>query len=205
MRERATSPIVRVMRRSTTKPVVLPLACGLAAALTPFIAIRTFGDRHVMPGMYVHFIGVGVSALVAALASLTLTVVGARRNDGRTVIVGMAFSVMAALLAIHGLATPGVLVGMNGVISFTGGATLPVGAALLALCRPSPAFAGRKSVRALLALAGGSARRRRHASALIGMLFPTHRPGGSRNRQPRGRERTPHRLCALPPACSSRR
>jgi putative nucleotidyltransferase with HDIG domain len=139
------------MRRSTTKPVVLPLACGLAAALTPFIAIRTFGHRHVMPGMYVHFIGVGVSALVAALASLTLTIVGARRNDGRTVIVGMAFSVMAALLAIHGLATPGVLVGMNGVISFTGGATLPVGAALLALSA-LPGLRRPKSVRPLLAL-----------------------------------------------------
>lgn len=139
------------MRRSTTKPVVLPLACGLAAALTPFFVIHVFGDRHVMPGMYVHFIGVGVSALVAALASLTLTIVGARRNDGRTVIVGMAFSVMAALLAIHGLATPGVLVGMNGVISFTGGATLPVGAALLALSA-LPSLRRPKSVRRLLAL-----------------------------------------------------
>ena len=99
----------------------------------PYVAIRAYGHKHVMPGMYVHFIGVGVTALVAAVASLALTIVGARRNDGRTVIVGMAFSVMAALLAIHGLATPGVLVGMSGVISFTGGATLPVGAALLAL------------------------------------------------------------------------
>ena len=141
MRERVTSPIVRVMRRSTTKPVVLPLACGLAAALTPFIAIRTFGDRHVMPGMYVHFIGVGVSALVAALASLTLTVVGARRNDGRTVIVGMAFSVMAALLAIHGLATPGVLVGMNGVDLVHRRRHAPGRSGSAALCRPSPAFA----------------------------------------------------------------
>ena len=141
------------MRRSTTRPVVLPLVCGLVAALTPFVVIHGFGDRHVMPGMYVHFIGVGVSALVAALASLTLTIVGARRNDGRTVIVGMAFSVMAALLAIHGLATPGVLVGMNGVISFTGGATLPVGAALLALSA-LPGLRRPKSVRPLLILQG---------------------------------------------------
>ncbi len=139
------------MRRSTTKPVVLPLACGLLAAAIPFVAIRAFGHRHVMPGMYVHFIGVGISALVAAIASLTLTIVGARRNDGRTVIVGTAFSVMAALLAIHGLATPGVLVGMNGVISFTGGATLPVGAALLALSA-LPGLRRPKSVRPLLML-----------------------------------------------------
>jgi putative nucleotidyltransferase with HDIG domain len=139
------------MRRSTTTPVVLPLAFGLAAALIPFVAIRTWGHLHVMPGMYVHFIGVGVAALIAAIASLCLTVLGARRNDGRTVIVGTAFSVMAALLAIHGLATPGVMVGMNGVISFTGGATLPVGAALLALSA-LPGLRRPKSVRPLLVL-----------------------------------------------------
>ena len=34
---------------------------------------------------------------------------------------------------MHGLATPGVIVGDNGVVAFTGGATLPVGGALLAL------------------------------------------------------------------------
>jgi putative nucleotidyltransferase with HDIG domain len=113
--------------------------------------LRAYGHRHVMPGMNMHFVGVGVSALVAAVASLTLTIVGARRNDGRTVIVGTAFSVMAALLAIHGLATPGVLVGMNGVIAFTGAATLPVGAAVLALSA-LPGLRRPKSVRPLLVL-----------------------------------------------------
>src|SRR6186997_1439107 len=139
------------MRRSTTSAVVLPLALGIAAALVPFALLRAYGHRHVMPGMYVHFIGVGVSALVASVASLALTIQGARRGDGRTVIIGTAFSVMAALLAIHGLATPGVLVGMNGVISFTGGATLPVGAALLALSA-LPSLRRPKSVRPLLVL-----------------------------------------------------
>ena len=80
-----------------------------------------------------HFSGVGLTALAAALAAVALTIVGARRRDGRTVLVGTAFSAMAALLALHGIATPGILVGMNGVVAFTGGATLPVGAAMLAL------------------------------------------------------------------------
>jgi hypothetical protein len=34
-------------------------------------------------------------------------VIGARRQDGRTVLIGTAFSVMAGLLALHGIATPG--------------------------------------------------------------------------------------------------
>ena len=68
-------------------------------------------------------------------------------------LVGYAFSVMAALLCLHGLATPNIVVGFNGVVGFTGGATLPVGGAILALgtlsalCRPS-------AVRPLLWLLG---------------------------------------------------
>ena len=59
--------------------------------------------------------------------------VGARRRDSRSVLVGTAFSAMAALLVVHGLATPGILVGFNGVVAFSGAATLPVGGAVLAL------------------------------------------------------------------------
>ena len=51
----------------------------------------------------------------------------------RAVLVGTAFTVMASLLFVHGLASPGVLVGMNGVVAFTGAATLPVGGAILVL------------------------------------------------------------------------
>jgi hypothetical protein len=60
---------------------------------------------------------------------------------------------MAALLALHGFATPGILVGYNGVISFSGGATLPVGGAVLALSA-IPALAGPGAVRPLLWLQG---------------------------------------------------
>lgn len=81
----------------------------------------------------VHFVGVGVSAATAAAAAVALSVVGARRGDGRTVLVGTAFTVMAGPLAVHGLATPGILIGENGVISLTGAATLPAGGAILAL------------------------------------------------------------------------
>jgi hypothetical protein len=49
------------------------------------------------------------------------------------VLLGCAFSTMTALLAVHGLATPGVLVGPNGVVTLAGGASLPAGAAVLAL------------------------------------------------------------------------
>src|SRR4051794_41930495 len=84
-------------------------------------------------GAWMHFAGVGLSALAATCAAIALTIVGARRGDGRTVLLGTAFTVMAALLALHGLATPGIILGYNGLVGFTGAATLPIGGAVLAL------------------------------------------------------------------------
>jgi len=86
--------------------------------------------------------------------------IGARRQDGRTVLIGTAFSVMAGLLALHGIATPGILMGDNGVVAFTGGATLPIGGAILALAAlPQLRHPGR--VRVLLAV---------QAALLVGVL-----------------------------------
>jgi HD-GYP domain-containing protein (c-di-GMP phosphodiesterase class II) len=104
-----------------------------ACAILPVLLLWLARNEMVMPPLWVHFYGVGVSALVATVAAVALTTAGARAGDARTVVVGGGFSVMAALLAVHGLVTPGVLVGQNGVIALTGGATLPIGAAVLAL------------------------------------------------------------------------
>src|SRR5262249_34675304 len=78
---------------------------------------------------------VGMTALGAAAASIALTVIGARFSDTRTVLIGTAFAVMAALLALHGLGTPGFLFPEYeyGIVMITGGLTLPAGAAILAL------------------------------------------------------------------------
>jgi HD-GYP domain-containing protein (c-di-GMP phosphodiesterase class II) len=141
------------MRRRTTEHVIPALVLGGLVSALPFAAIYSIAHRHVMFTSQVHFSGVGLTALAASVAAIALTVVGARQRDGRTVLVGTAFSVMAALLALHGIATPGVLVGMNGVVAFTGGATLPVGAAVLALAA-LPALRRPKSVRPLLVLQG---------------------------------------------------
>ena len=105
----------------------------VGVALLPVLGLWLFGGVMVMPPLWVHFYGVGVSALAAAAAALVLMTIGARRGDARTVVIAGGFTIMAAILAVHGLVTPGVLVGQNGVIALTGAATLPVGAAVLAL------------------------------------------------------------------------
>jgi hypothetical protein len=126
---------MRLLLRERIVPLALLLVIGVALPVGLLLGV---GERMVMFGMAVHFVGVGVSALCATVVSLALTIVGVRRNDGRVVLIGTGFTVMSALLAIHGLATPGVLIGMNGVLALTGAATLPAGAAVLALSAAPP-------------------------------------------------------------------
>ena len=114
------------------------LAVLAGCAAVPVALIAFFGDRMVMPPLWVHFYGVGVTALVAMAAAVSLMIVGARQKDARTVVVAGGFALMAALLAVHGLMTPGVLVGQNGLIAVTGAATLSIGGAVLALSALSP-------------------------------------------------------------------
>src|SRR4051794_2426149 len=123
-----------------------------ATAIGPAAIVHFFGSQKVYIEEIVHFFGIAVSAGLAALAAVALTRAGRRRGDGRAVLVGTAFSVMAALLAVHGLTTPEVLTGENGVVAFSGAATLPVGGAVLALSAVPPAGGGSESVRPLLRL-----------------------------------------------------
>jgi HD-GYP domain-containing protein (c-di-GMP phosphodiesterase class II) len=133
---------------------LLPLLvfAGLLAAV-PLPAVHALGPQSVQIPGWVHFVAVGQTALLATAAAIVLTAIGIRRQDSRAVLVGTAFTAMAALLALHGFATPGILVGYNGVVSFSGGATLPVGGAVLALSA-IPALAGPRAVRPLLWLQG---------------------------------------------------
>src|SRR5262249_58477189 len=101
--------------------------------IVPGALLETAGSSTVAISGFGHFALVAVAASVAAFASAGLTVAGVRRRDGRTALIGTAFSTMTAMLAIHGLSTPGVLFGPNGVVALAGGLSLPVGAAVLAL------------------------------------------------------------------------
>jgi putative nucleotidyltransferase with HDIG domain len=119
------------------------LLAGAAAAILPPAAAHVEGGHAVALSGGFHFWVVGSAALVATAAGLVLSFAGRRRADARPVLIGTAFSVMAALLVVHGFATPGVVVGMNGVVALTGAGTLPVGGAILVLA----AFPGVTSTR----------------------------------------------------------
>ena len=89
---------------------------------------------------------------MATVAGFALAIAGARRGDGPAVLVGTAFTVMAALLVVHGVASPCFIVEKNGVSSLTGAATLPVGGAILALGASRRRASTEHRLRSLLAL-----------------------------------------------------
>jgi HD-GYP domain-containing protein (c-di-GMP phosphodiesterase class II) len=102
-------------------------------AIGPAAILHFFGGQEVQVPDGVHFYGIGFTAAFAWIAAIALTLIGARERDGRSVLIGTAFSVMAAILTFHGISTPGFLVGDNGVVALSGAATLPAGGAVLAL------------------------------------------------------------------------
>jgi HD-GYP domain-containing protein (c-di-GMP phosphodiesterase class II) len=130
---------------------------GAAAflAIVPAALLHFLGREKVFIDGWIHLGGVALGAGLATISAAALTIAGARERDGHAVLVGCAFSIMAALLLLHGLATPGVLVEDLGVAAFTGAATLPVGGAILALGVLS-ALRRPAAVRPLLVLLGAA-------------------------------------------------
>jgi putative nucleotidyltransferase with HDIG domain len=105
-----------------------------AAAIVPAAAMHFLVSEDRAPVTAVqHMVIMAVGSSIAALASATLMWAGFRRRETRAVVAGGAFAAMTLILAIHGLATPGVLFGPNGVVAVAGGTALPVGGAILTL------------------------------------------------------------------------
>jgi HD-GYP domain-containing protein (c-di-GMP phosphodiesterase class II) len=171
--------IKRKLASADTEPMRRPFGLIVPILVTcgglPAASLVLFGERHVMPPLWVHFYGVGVSALTATAVAAGVTWYGASQRDVRTVVVGGGFSLMASLLAVHGLSTPGVLIGPNGLIAVTGAATLPVGGCVMALSA-LPQFGSARSIprvlAVLLALAAGIV-----VFSLVGAFDPAVVPG----------------------------
>ena len=82
---------------------------------------------HVMPPSWFHAAVAGAGGALAAIAAVALSVIAVRLNDGRAVLLGFAFSVMSGAARFHALATPGVLIGDNGLVQAAGALNLPLG------------------------------------------------------------------------------
>src|SRR5689334_22916950 len=129
----------------------LAAAFAFVLAVAPIVFVTAVGTRPAMLTANQHFGLVGGAAVLTSLASLLLSLAGARARDGRAILMGTAFSTMTALFAIHALSTPGFFVGKNGMIALAGGLSVPVGVVLLTLTA-LPALRRPVEVRGLLAL-----------------------------------------------------
>ncbi len=121
----------------------------LAMAAGPVALLLAVGSRDVSFSAQFHFWAIAAASAVAAAAAFALTAAGARRADGRTVLMGTAFAAMATLLLVHGVSTPGVLAKDNGVVAIAGAGVLPVGAVILTVSS-HPRFGRPHSIGALL-------------------------------------------------------
>ena len=83
----------------------------LLVAAAPAVATAAVGGRPAAMSALLHFCLVSTVAALTSGASVALSLAGARARDGRTVLMGTAFSTMTALFTVHALATPGFLVG----------------------------------------------------------------------------------------------
>jgi putative nucleotidyltransferase with HDIG domain len=159
------------MRQLLREPVLL--LAGTIAIVPPAV-LHFLASAPASFSGATHFLSTSLSAGAATFAAIALTIAGVRRQDGRTVAIATAFTVMASLLVVHGVASPGVLVESNGVVKFSGAATLPVGAVLLALCT-LPGLRSRRAIRPMLA-AQVALMLGVIALGAVGMLIPSSVP-----------------------------
>lgn len=114
----------------TRLPVGVVLLLG---ALIPTLLLALTGTQMFMVAGWLHIAVVGVAGAMAVAASIVMSIIAVRRNDIQALWLGTGFSVMATLLVIHALATPGIILPMNGLVQIAGTLNLPVGGTILAL------------------------------------------------------------------------
>jgi HD-GYP domain-containing protein (c-di-GMP phosphodiesterase class II) len=118
-------------------------AAACLAAFTPAVLVaaasRRVNGEFELPTL--HVLAVTGTAAVAAAVSVLMTRAAIRRNDLRAGLVGVAFTVMAGLMTIHGLATPGVFLeeyARNATVGLAGVLAVPAGGVILAVAVLAP-------------------------------------------------------------------
>jgi len=121
--------VVRFLR-GRAGPVVLPFV--LAAAF-PATLVHVLGAQPVRLSEHVTAAVVGGGGALSVMVAIALSVLGARGDDRRTMIVGIAFTLMGLMQAWDALVAAGVLPGESAGESAAHLVLLPLGAGILAL------------------------------------------------------------------------
>lgn len=95
------------------KVLLGPLAGSLVAFLLFWLLFTAPNSDPTFAAPQMHFWIVSATSLLAAALALMVGVAGARAQDARVVYLAAGFAGMAGLFALHGLSTPGVLIGFS--------------------------------------------------------------------------------------------
>ena len=93
----------------SARRVLWPLALLLPLGLLVLLRTATHADAR-WENRPAHFWLVLVTALVCLVLAVAISEGGRRRRDARLLLIGLAFVTSAGFLALHALATPGVVV-----------------------------------------------------------------------------------------------
>jgi HD-GYP domain-containing protein (c-di-GMP phosphodiesterase class II) len=106
---------------------------ALIVGLAPVVPLLVAHNRSAFTLPTVHFYAVSATALTCAALAVVLGVVGARRHERRAAATGAGFTVMAALLAVHGLTTPGFLIDAEytAAVGLSGALAVPLGGGVI--------------------------------------------------------------------------
>ncbi|MDX6621186.1 MAG: hypothetical protein QOK36_3572 [Gaiellales bacterium] len=106
---------------------------AVAVGLAPVVPLLIAHNHGAIAVPSVHFYAVSATALVCAAVAVVLGTVGIRRNDRRAAAIGAGFTVIAALLAVHGLSTPGFLIDSEytAAVGVAGALAVPLGGAVI--------------------------------------------------------------------------
>jgi hypothetical protein len=113
--------------------VLATAGAAVAIGLAPVVPLVMAHNAGAFDVPKVHFYAVSATALLCAGLAVVLGVVGIRRRDRRSAAIGAGFTVMAALLAVHGLTTPGFLIGPGyfAAVGVSGALAVPLGGAVI--------------------------------------------------------------------------
>jgi len=92
-----------------------PLAGSLAAFLLFWLVYRSPNSDPHLAAPLTHFWVVSLTSVLAMALAVLVGVAGARARDSRVVYLAGGFASMAGFFALHGLSTPGVMLGENTV------------------------------------------------------------------------------------------
>ncbi len=113
--------------------VLATAGAAVAIGLAPVVPLLMAHDAEAFTVPNVHFYAVSTTAIVCAGLAVVLGIVGLRRRDRRSAAIGAGFTVMAALLAVHGLTTPGFLIGDGyfAAVGVSGALAVPLGGGVM--------------------------------------------------------------------------